>query len=62
MKLRRRGGIRNPAPLPLWQWAENRELLHPNPNVEHVLRRKHGLPPLRARLVANLAGLGVRHD
>ena len=62
MKLARPRPNGNPDPLPLWQWADTQELLSPNSSVVRIIRRKHHLPLLRARLVADLVGLGVRHD
>lgn len=52
---------RNPAGLPLFQWADARTARHrmPASYPVRILGRRHHLPPARAALVASLAGFHV---
>jgi hypothetical protein len=61
-KLVRLGRLRNPAPLPLWQWADRSALLHPCRAIERDVARRYRVSPTMARLIVELAGLGGRRD
>jgi len=57
--IRTRCGVRKNAALPLFVWADAREhSAYSLPAI--VLARRFSLSPQRARLVAELAGLGDR--
>lgn len=49
-------------PLPLFAWADSRPDNHQSvhlPRAASIVARRFGLPPLRARIVAELAGYSL---
>lgn len=44
--------------LPLFSWADARDRWHDAPGGVHVLAHRYRLTPIRAFLIAELAGLG----
>ena len=55
-----RQGKRKASALPLFNWADAQSLASQNMPIERSLERRYRLKPSRARLIAGLAGLGVR--